>query len=97
MHNSFLSIKVQNGFTANGLAKQGYDATVVNALLVGSGLTVALVASFTIIRAGTQVLRTSSNNAQQDKANDNDDETIEDTPTEETEEVTAISTQKIIL
>ena len=95
MHNFFLSIKVQNGFTANGLAKQGYDATVVNALLVGSGLTVALVASFTIIRAGTQVLRTSSNTAQQDK--DDDDETVEEITTEETEEVIAISTQKIIL
>jgi hypothetical protein len=56
MFNFSLSIKVQNGFTANGLAKQGYDASVVNALLVGSGLTVALVASFTIIRAGTQVV-----------------------------------------
>ena len=88
---------MQNGFTANGLTEEGYDATVVNALLVGSGLTVALVASFAIIHAGIQALRTSSNNAQQDKANDNDDETIEDTPTEETEEVTAISTQKLIL
>jgi hypothetical protein len=86
---------VQNGFTANGLTEEGYDTTVVNALLVGSGLTVALVASFAILHAGIQVLRTSSNHAQQDE--DNDDETIEETPTEETEEVTAISTQKIIL
>jgi len=81
---------VQNGFTANDLTKEGYDTTVVNALLVGSGLTVALFASLTIIPAGTQVLRTSSNKAQQDE--DNDDET-----TEENEEVTAISTQKIIV
>ena len=88
---------MQNGFTANGLTEEGYDARVVNALLVGSGLTVALVASFAIIHAGSQVLCTSSNNAQQDKANDNDDETVEDTPTEETEEVTAIGTQKMIL
>ena len=87
---------MQNGFTANGLTEEGYDATVVNALLVGSGLTVALVASFTIIRAGTQVLRTSSNAAQQDKYND--DGAIQETPTsEETKEVTAIGTQKIIL
>ena len=86
---------MQNGFTANGLTKEGYDARVVNALLVGSGLTVALVASFAIIHAGIQALRTSSNTAQQDK--DDDDETVEEITTEETEEVTAISTQKIIV
>jgi hypothetical protein len=94
MHNSILSTltKVQNGFTANGLTEEGYDARVVNALLVGSGLTVALVASFAIVHAGIQALRTSSNTA-----DDDDDETVEDTTTKETEEVTAISTQKIIL
>ena len=86
---------MQNGFTANGLTEEGYDATVVNALLVGSGLTVALVASFAIIHAGTQALRTSFKTAQQDKGND--DETVQEITTEETEEVTAISTQKIIL
>jgi hypothetical protein len=80
---------VQNGFTANGLTEEGYDATVVNTLLVGSGLTVALVASFAIIHAGTQALRASSSNALR--------EAVEEITTEETEEVTAISTQKIIL
>jgi hypothetical protein len=82
---------VQNGFTANGLTEGGYDATVVNALLVGSGMTVALVASFAIIHAGIQVLRTSSNKTQQDK--DNDDETVEEISTKEI----AIKTQKLIL
>ena len=88
---------MQNGFTANGLTEEGYDETVVNALLVGSGLTVALVASFAIIHAGIQALRTSSNTAQQDKDDDDDDETVEEITTKETEEVTAISTQKLIL
>jgi hypothetical protein len=88
---------VQNGFTANGLTEEGYDATVVNALLVGSGLTVALVASFAIIHAGIQALRTSSNTAQQDKDDDDDETVVEEITTEETEEVTAISTQKLIL
>jgi hypothetical protein len=93
-----LMVKVQNGFTANGLTKEGYDETVVNVLLIGSGMIVALAASFAIIHAGIQVLRTSSNNTQQDKDNDDDDdETIEDIPTTETEGVTAINTQKIIL
>jgi hypothetical protein len=86
---------VQNGFTANGLTDEGYDATTVNVLLFGSGMTVALAATFAITHAGIQVLRTSSNNAQQDK--DNDDETVEEIPTKETEGVTAIRTQKTIL
>jgi hypothetical protein len=87
---------VQNGFTANGLTEEGYDATVVKTLLVGSGLTVALVASFAIIHAGAQALHTSSKNVQQEDK-DNDDETVEGIATEETEEVTAIGTQKLIL
>jgi hypothetical protein len=87
---------VQNGFTANGLTEEGYDATVVNTLLVGSGLTVALVASFAIIHAGAQALRAASKNVQQEDK-DNDNETVEEVTTEETEEVTAISTQKMIL